>query len=112
MINFCFQFCFNNIRNLEPDLIVVFSMSHLLKENVFNVPSYGTVNIHYSYLPEYGGPNPLFWQYYDYILDPGVTLHYVDKGEDTGNVIYQRRYRERHLSEKIQGTSSIRNVSF
>ncbi|WP_281085258.1 formyltransferase family protein, partial [Methanosarcina acetivorans] len=87
MINFCFQFCFNNIRNLEPDLIVVFSMSHLLKENVFNVPSYGTVNIHYSYLPEYGGPNPLFWQYYDYILDPGVTLHYVDKGEDTGNVI-------------------------
>jgi len=33
---------------LEPDLIVVFSMSHLLKENVFNAPFFiRTVNIHY-----------------------------------------------------------------
>jgi len=79
------------VRSVEPDLIVVFSMSHLLRENVFNIPLYGTVNIHYSYLPEYRGPNPLFWEYYDYRLDPGVTLHYVDKGEDTGDIIYQER---------------------
>ncbi|WP_440948928.1 methionyl-tRNA formyltransferase [Methanosarcina sp. T3] len=79
------------VRRVEPDLIVVFSMSHLLKENIFNIPLYGTVNIHYSYLPEYRGPNPLFWEYYDYRLDLGVTLHYVDKGEDTGDIICQER---------------------
>lgn len=81
----------NWVRSVEPDLIVIYSMSHLLKENVFNLPLYGTVNIHYSYLPEYRGPNPLFWEYYDYRLDPGVTLHYVDKGEDTGDIICQER---------------------
>lgn len=79
------------VRNVEPDLIVIFSMSHLLKENVFNIPLYGAINIHYSYLPDYRGPNPLFWEYYDYILDPGVTIHCVDKGEDTGDIICQER---------------------
>ncbi len=79
------------MTDLEPDLVVVYSMSHLLKENMFSIPKVGTVNIHYSHLPEYRGPAPLFWEYYDYVLNPGVTLHYVDKGEDTGDIIYQER---------------------
>lgn len=79
------------IKILEPDLIIVYSMSHLLKENVFSIPKFGTINIHYSHLPEYRGPAPLFWEYYDYVLNPGVTLHYIDKGEDTGDIIFQER---------------------
>jgi methionyl-tRNA formyltransferase len=79
------------VKNLEPDLIVVYSMSHLLKENIFSIPKFGTVNLHYSYLPEYRGPIPVFWEYHDYVLNPGVTLHYMDKGEDTGDIIYQKR---------------------
>ncbi|MGB9941344.1 methionyl-tRNA formyltransferase [Methanosarcina sp.] len=79
------------MKNIQPDLVVVYSMSHLLKENVFSIPKFGTINIHYSHLPEYRGPAPLFWEYYDYVLSPGVTLHYIDKGEDTGDVIFQER---------------------
>ncbi|AKB16924.1 MULTISPECIES: hypothetical protein [unclassified Methanosarcina] len=49
----------------------------------------------YSYPPEYWEPNPLFWEYYgyiyDYILDPGVTVHCVDKEEDTGDIVCQER---------------------
>jgi methionyl-tRNA formyltransferase len=79
------------VKSLEPDLIVVYSMSHLLTENIFSIPKFGTVNLHYSYLPEYRGPTPVFWEYYDYVLNPGVTIHYLDKGEDTGDIIYQKR---------------------
>jgi methionyl-tRNA formyltransferase len=79
------------MKNLQPDLIVVYSMSHLLKENIFNIPKFGTINLHYSHLPEYRGPAPLFWEYYDYVLNPGVTLHYINKGEDTGDIIFQER---------------------
>lgn len=79
------------MKNLQPDLLVVYSMSYLLKENIFSIPKFGTINIHYSHLPEYRGPAPLFWEYYDYVLNPGVTLHYIDKGEDTGDVIFQER---------------------
>lgn len=78
-------------RNLEPDLIIVYSMSYLLKENIFSIPKFGTVNLHHSYLPEYRGQAPIFWEYYDYVLNPGVTLHFIDKGADTGDIIYQER---------------------
>lgn len=79
------------INDLKPDLIVVYSMSSLLKPELFEIPKYGTINIHPSYLPEYRGPKPCFWQYHDTILNSGVTVHYIDKGEDTGDIILQER---------------------
>lgn len=79
----------NWILMQKPDLIVVYSMSHLLKKTIFSIPVYGAINLHPSYLPRYRGPNPYFWLYYT--MDPtgGVTVHYIDEGEDTGDIIFQ-----------------------
>ncbi len=79
------------IRVQNPDVIVVFSMSQLLKEHIFNIPRFGTINLHPSYLPEYRGPSPDIWQYYNMETNPGVTVHYIDSGEDTGDIIFQER---------------------
>ena len=79
------------IRSLEPDLIVVFSMSQLLRDEILKIPSLGVINLHPSYLPSYRGANPDFWQYYDMEMRPGVTVHYLDSGEDTGDIIFQDR---------------------
>lgn len=79
------------LKELSPDVMVVYSMSQLLAESAFNIPKYGTVNLHPSFLPEYRGPNPDFWQYYNQVLNPGVTVHYIDSGEDTGDIIVQKR---------------------
>ena len=78
------------IRN--PDLVIVYGMSLLLNKEVFELPKYGTLNLHPSLLPSYRGPNPWFWSYYNMDVKGGVTLHYIDKGEDTGDIIYQREY--------------------
>ena len=80
------------VHGLEPDLIVVFSMSQLLKANIFTIPKFGTINLHPSLLPSYRGPNPWFWMYYNMDLNPGVTVHYIDEGEDTGDIIYQEAF--------------------
>jgi methionyl-tRNA formyltransferase len=80
------------IEKHRPELIIVYSMSQLLKSEIIDIPKHGIINLHPSYLPEYRGPNPVFWQYYDYILNPGVTVHYVDEGEDTGDIIVQDRF--------------------
>lgn len=80
------------IKNNEPDIIVVFSMSQLLKENIYSIPKYGTINLHPSLLPKYRGPNPSFWSYYNMDTEGGVTVHFIDKGEDTGDIIYQEVY--------------------
>jgi methionyl-tRNA formyltransferase len=82
---------FNWVKNLNPDLIVVLSMSQLIKKELINLPRFGVINMHPSYLPEYRGANPDFWQYYNMEMNPGVTIHYIDEGEDTGDIIYQKR---------------------
>jgi methionyl-tRNA formyltransferase len=78
-------------KELQPDLIVVFSTSQLIKESLISIPKYGAINLHPSFLPEYRGANPDFWQYHDLVMNPGVTVHYIDKGEDTGDIILQER---------------------
>lgn len=88
------------VQDLKPD-IVVFSMSQLLKEKIFSIPKYGTINLHPAILPEYRCPNPDFWQYYHMEMNPGVTVHYIDQGEDTGDIIFQERT---HIS---LGTKSL-----
>lgn len=82
----------NWLVSLKPDVMVVFSMSQLLKENIFNIPKHGTINLHPSYLPYYRGPNPDFWMYYNMDIHPGVTVHYIDSGEDTGDILFQEQY--------------------
>lgn len=79
------------VEGLSPDLVVVFSMSQLLKDDILNIPRFGVINLHPSFLPNYRGANPDFWQYYDMEMNPGVTVHYVDAGEDTGDIIYQEK---------------------
>lgn len=91
MNNGCDEALENWVKALRPDLIFVFSMSELLKENIFSIPSKGTINLHPSFLPDYRGPNPDFWQYYHMEMNPGMSVHYIDHGEDTGNIICQKR---------------------
>ena len=82
----------NWIKNLDTDLIIINSMSHLLRENIFNIPKYGAINLHSSLLPKYRGPNPWFWIYYNFDSEAGVTVFYIDNGEDTGDIIFQKKY--------------------
>lgn len=79
------------LREKKPDLIVVFGMSQLLKKRIFSIPRLGTINLHPSFLPEYRGANPDVWQYINMEENPGITVHYIDDGEDTGDIIFQDR---------------------
>lgn len=78
------------LRGCEPDLLVVASLSQLLPPSVLAVPRLGAINLHPSRLPAYPGPFPWFWQYHDFVLDIGVTAHYLDEGEDTGPILASR----------------------
>lgn len=80
------------VKQLKPDLIIVYSMSQLLKKEIIEIPKYGCINLHPSFLPKYRGANPIFWQYFYEEKFFGVTLHFIDDGEDTGDIIYQEEY--------------------
>jgi methionyl-tRNA formyltransferase len=79
------------IKDKNPDIMVVFQVPFLLKEHIFSIPKYGSINMHPSLLPKYRGINPWFWIYYNMEQETGVTIHFIDKGEDTGNIIASRK---------------------
>ena len=80
------------VRDLRPDVICVASMSQLLRETTYNIAELGAINLHPSPLPKYRGPNPWFWQYYNMEAAGGMTIHQMDPGEDTGDILAQETF--------------------
>lgn len=86
------------IRSLEPDLAIVMG-TRLLKPKVFKIPKQGTINLHCGILPEYRGQDSTFWALYHKDLQKiGATLHYIDEGIDTGNIV-ERCYVQYELGD-------------
>lgn len=75
------------IRSAEPDLIVSMHYPAIFKPALLNLPSLGCVNIHPSKLPEGRGMTPSWWYLYLGREIAWTTLHYLDAGVDTGDVI-------------------------
>jgi methionyl-tRNA formyltransferase len=79
------------LAEIQPDLLLL-SGAPILPEELFTIPRFGTVNIHWGLSRRYRGNHTLFYplcrREYDAI---GVTLHRVDRGIDTGPVIAERQ---------------------
>ncbi len=79
------------ISKVSPDLCVVMGTS-IIKPRIIAIPKLGTINAHTSLLPEYRGSRSEFWQCYNQNYDhAGVTLHLIDKGVDTGSILFQQK---------------------
>ena len=77
------------IREHDPDVIAVCGTT-IIRPKVFELAKKGTVNIHCGITPEYRSADPIFWALYNKEPDKvGVTIHFIDKGIDTGDIIYQ-----------------------
>jgi methionyl-tRNA formyltransferase len=74
------------------DLFVSMSFNQIFKNDVINIPKEKTINCHAGKLPFYRGRNVLNWALINDEKDFGVTVHYVDDGIDTGDIILQRCY--------------------
>lgn len=61
--------------------------TRILKASTFGVPRLGCINLHKGKVPEYRGMPPGFWELYDAASSAGVTVHFVDKGLDTGDIV-------------------------
>ena len=61
--------------------------TRILKPSTFSVPAMGCINLHKGKVPEYRGMPPGFWELYDGVASAGVTVHFVDNGLDTGDIL-------------------------
>ena len=70
----------------SADLGIVLG-TRILKPSTFGVPRMGCINLHKGKVPEYRGMPPGFWELYDGASSAGVTVHFIDQGLDTGDIV-------------------------
>ncbi|HUI68286.1 MAG TPA: formyltransferase [Nitrospirota bacterium] len=79
----------NRIRAWNPELIFSFYYRNMIKEEILNVPRLGAFNMHGSLLPKYRGRVPINWAVLHGEKESGVTLHYMVKRADAGDIVDQ-----------------------
>jgi methionyl-tRNA formyltransferase len=71
------------------DMAISFGYRHILRGDVLHNDKCPIINLHVGFLPYNRGVHPNFWSFYDG-TPSGVTIHLIDEGIDTGDIIFQR----------------------
>ena len=79
------------VRGLAPELTVVAAYGKLLPEEILAVPPLGSINVHSSLLPKYRGAAPINWAILNGEKTTGVSIMYMAKALDAGDMIVQKR---------------------
>lgn len=79
-------------KSYDCDLFVSMSFNQIFRHEIINLPKLKTINCHAGKLPFYRGRNILNWALINDEKYIGITVHYVDEGIDTGDIILQRSY--------------------
>lgn len=77
----------NELKKLDPDMIIVAAYGKILPKYVLDYPKYGCVNAHGSILPKYRGASPIQRAIIDGEKVTGITAMYMAEGLDTGDII-------------------------
>lgn len=83
------QFC-DQVRQFTPDINVSMSFDQIIRRRLLDIAPMGFINCHAGALPFYRGRNILNWALINAEQNFGVTVHYVDEGIDTGDIIAQQ----------------------
>lgn len=81
---------YKEIIDLNPDIIITCAYGQIVPEVILNYPKYGCINVHASLLPKLRGGAPIHKAIiYGYDVT-GITIMYMDKGMDTGDMISKK----------------------
>lgn len=78
------------LKSLNANLQVVVAF-RMLPKVVWQMPEYGTFNLHASLLPQYRGAAPINWAIINGETETGVTTFFIDDKIDTGEIILRRK---------------------
>ena len=78
------------VKTYDCDIFVSMSFDQIFKKEIINLPPGKVINCHAGKLPFYRGRNILNWVLINDEKEFGITVHYVDEGIDTGDIILQK----------------------
>ncbi len=79
------------IRQAKPDLLISVSMNQIVKRDILDIPSKGSVNVHCAPLPRYAGMSPYVWALANKEAFSASTIHFMEEGLDEGDIIDQEK---------------------
>lgn len=86
------------------DFLISFGYRYIIKKDVLDLFPNRAINLHISYLPYNRGADPNFWSFIDG-TPKGVSIHFLDEGVDTGDIIIQKEVTFDSLDLETLGSS-------
>jgi len=78
------------LRSLDADLFLSAAFPKLLSAQILSIPRFGALNLHGSLLPKNRGTSPVNWALLRDEPQVGLTMHFIDAGMDTGDIVFQK----------------------
>ena len=91
-----------HLETLDLDIIINQSQN-IIKKDLLNIPKIGVLNRHNALLPKNRGRLTPFWVVFKGEKETGVSIHFVEEGIDSGDIIVQKRFKV----EKRDGFNSV-----
>ena len=82
----------SGVEQLAPELIICAYYPKIFPQRLISIPKLGCVNVHPGLLPQYRGTFPTPWMILNGETEIGITLHYMDEGIDTGEILVQQMH--------------------
>ena len=79
----------NIFKEIESDLLIVFAYGKIIPNDIFDLPTYGSINVHTSILPSYRGAAPIQRAIEAGDRQTGITAMHMECGLDTGAMLHQ-----------------------
>lgn len=94
------------IEHYRPDILISYNYRYLIKKDVLDILPNRAINLHISLLPWNRGAHPNLWSFLEG-TPRGVTIHLIDAGIDTGDILIQK---EVYIDEANETLSSSYNI--
>ena len=82
---------YEELKKMDPDLIITAAYGKLLPNSILQLPKFGCINLHASYLPYYRGPAPIHRAIIDGASFSGVTVIKMIEELDAGDIIMREK---------------------
>ncbi len=82
------------------DFIISFGYRYIITPDIVDLFHHKIINLHISLLPYNRGADPNLWSYLE-DTPKGVTIHYIDYGLDTGDILLQQEVKDDILSDTL-----------
>ncbi|MCQ2744479.1 MAG: methionyl-tRNA formyltransferase [bacterium] len=97
------------VKKLDIDVAVVCSFNYKIPKVLLEATKDGFINVHPSMLPKYRGGNPYSRVIMNGETETGITVHFMDEGFDTGDIIAQKAY---HIHSKATMGTLFNELNF